>query len=120
MKETSDTKRKVLIRLAAYPITFIVVWVPSLINRMQNTIAPTNQIFGLFLIQCIFLPLQGVLNCLVYGWSEGLLKQYAQLIRHTIRKIRYGDLVSSTSEWPNTTPVALPGKHSSSTFEDQE
>jgi hypothetical protein len=46
------------------------VWLPGVINRMQNSIAPNNNLFALFMVHSICVPLQGFLNGLSYGWNE--------------------------------------------------
>jgi len=97
-KEQENDLRKVIVRVAAYPLAFVIVWVPGLINRMQNSIDPTNQYLSLFFLHLFFVPLQGFLNALAYGWNENLLKRYKRLILQYLAKKyaqRFSDILGS-------------------------
>jgi len=87
MNEQHNERRKIVVRVAAYPAVFVIVWIPGVINRMQISIDPTNQYLVLFFFHLFFVPLQGFLNAFAYGWNENLLKKYKKLIvRHLAKK----------------------------------
>jgi len=63
-------------RLAAYPIIFVIVWIPTFINRIQNAIDPMNPSYVLYFLTAVVLPLNGFLNAIVYGVNEKLTFLY--------------------------------------------
>lgn len=53
-----------------YLLGFAVVWLPSLLCRLQVALSPSHMLaFPFALLEAICMPLQGALNALVYGWS---------------------------------------------------
>jgi len=81
-------RKKVLIRLVAYPAVFVVVWLPATVNRIQNSAQPLNPIVELYVLHVLFVPMQGFLNAIAYGWNEGLVVQYKGLFLRILRRRR--------------------------------
>ena len=48
----------------------VICWTPASINRLYSTIRPTELVFGLNYAAGFMLPLQGLLNAIVYGVSS--------------------------------------------------
>jgi len=59
--------KKLFKKLAAYPIIFLIQWIPATINRVQNAAAPTNPIAILFIIHVGLVTSSGLLNFITYG-----------------------------------------------------
>jgi len=59
--------RKLFRKLAFYPIVYIIQWTPSMINRIQNAVHPTDPIVGLYVLQLLFSLSIGLQNFFVYG-----------------------------------------------------
>lgn len=57
-----------------FPLVFIIVWTPSAIARVQQAFQGSPN-FVLVLLQCLFLPLQGILNAGIYGLTSNILQQ---------------------------------------------
>jgi len=94
---SKNTKRqavhiKAMRRLAVYPVVYFLVWLPTLINRVQNAADPSNPSFGLYFFQALMLPLQGFMNAIVYGVNEKLV----QLYRHGLKGKGRGEGSSSS------------------------
>eukprot|EP00040_Diaphanoeca_grandis_P011126 m.56950 g.56950 ORF g.56950 m.56950 type:complete len:356 (-) comp22321_c0_seq1:17-1084(-) len=74
-----------------YPLLYLFVSIFPMINRIQNAIEPNNPIVGLYVLQAIFAPAQGLINAVYYittvrhGWDqctfEGIRRSF--LIRGT-------------------------------------
>jgi len=79
----SDFKRQLNRRLSMYLLAFLTSQIPAIINRTQNFFYPEQPLFFFFMMQAIFQPAQGFLNCLVYGLNEQQLMEY---YRHLFSK----------------------------------
>merc|ERR1711998_151511 len=66
-----DWYKKLVRKLAYYPLVLFVCWLPAQINRIQNSLSDED-IFGLYMAQVIFSNLNGFLNVFVYGLNESL------------------------------------------------
>lgn len=75
--EDEDRKRaqRALMRLRAYPIIFMVLYILPTINRVYNWIS-NDDIFILYLGQVLTAPLLGFVNSLAYGLDEELRRKY--------------------------------------------
>jgi len=63
-------ERRVSRITSLYLLGFAVVWLPSLVCRLQAAFADDHKpVFVLALLEAVCMPLQGALNALVYGWS---------------------------------------------------
>lgn len=63
-------ERRVSRITSLYLLGFTIVWLPSLISRLQVFLSPTGAIaFVPAAFEALCMPLQGALNALVYGWS---------------------------------------------------
>ena len=65
-------------RFRNYVLVFALVWLPQLINRIDNAARPADPSFALYLLQSICGPLQGLGNALVYGWTPRVRQMYLQ------------------------------------------
>ncbi|GAM25459.1 hypothetical protein SAMD00019534_086340 [Acytostelium subglobosum LB1] len=67
-------------RFFSFIFASLICQAPSLGNRIQNYIDPTNPIFALYMIQTIFQPIQGFINAVIYGFvDEYFWSTYADL-----------------------------------------
>jgi len=76
--------------LSFYLVAFLVAQLPSVTNGFQKFAQPTHPIFALYIFQSTFQPLQGFLNCIVYGKNEGFVALYIRLFEKYICKCRKG------------------------------
>jgi len=67
-------------KITLYLLIFIIIPLPGLINRTQNFIYPTDNIFWLYLLEAIVAPSGGWLNAIVYGLSRKLRFEYWKLL----------------------------------------
>ncbi|XP_072036842.1 uncharacterized protein [Amphiura filiformis] len=67
--------------LVAYPCIYMVLSTFSLINRIQNAVAPDHPVFALVVLHAMTIPMIGAINALVYG-----------LDRTTRRKLNRGSI----------------------------
>jgi hypothetical protein len=65
-------------RFRNYILVFVIVFVPQLINRIDNAARPGDPTFSLYLLQSICGPLQGLGNAVVYGWTPRVRQLYSQ------------------------------------------
>lgn len=72
-KLIGEKKWQVIIRLAIYPIVFVLIWICPIINRAQNWLYPDEPIFVLYLLHAITAPSQGFINAIVYGLTDIML-----------------------------------------------
>jgi hypothetical protein len=72
-KQIDNTTRK----LRLYPFILVIVWLPSLINRIVE-LSVGREVYGFFLAQKVFSSSQGMLNAIVYGFSRGVREALAQ------------------------------------------
>mmetsp|Transcript_37797 Transcript_37797/g.118387 ORF Transcript_37797/g.118387 Transcript_37797/m.118387 type:complete len:364 (-) Transcript_37797:64-1155(-) len=97
-----ESTKKVLAtveRLKYYPCILIVCWVPGTINRIHNTIHPTDPVFALAIIQVLFRSWQGILNALAYGlnstvratWWRSIKVHYPKVYAFALRVNLVGD-----------------------------
>jgi len=74
-KKGKDDKR-IFKKLAAFPIIFMIQWIPATINRIQNAISPMNEIAILFIVHVIFVLSTGIPNAVAYGiFNRKLIKR---------------------------------------------
>jgi hypothetical protein len=62
-------------------LVLVFCWIFALINRVQNTLYPTQPIFYLYALQACFTPLQGFLNSIIYGFNDELRAKYREAWR---------------------------------------
>jgi len=74
-----------------YLVGFLASQLPSLVNGMQNFFQPENPVFVLYLFQSLFQPMQGFLNCLVYGKNEGFVEYYIRFFEKYFFRCRKGE-----------------------------
>jgi len=67
----SHSREKRVSRITSlYLLGFTIVWLPSLVSRLQVVVSPTKTpAFVPSALEALCMPLQGALNALVYGWS---------------------------------------------------
>jgi len=78
----TDGKSRVFRQLFWYPIFWIVLWVPSTVNRLFE--AFYGDIFVLTCLQTVVFPLQGAVNAIVFLLTSGLLDEYKKTINSNI------------------------------------
>mmetsp|Transcript_7653 Transcript_7653/g.10561 ORF Transcript_7653/g.10561 Transcript_7653/m.10561 type:complete len:320 (+) Transcript_7653:140-1099(+) len=86
----SDFKRILNKRLRLYVLAFLITQLPAVVNRLQNAVQPDKPIFWLFLLQAIFQPSHGLVNCLVYGFSEDQFVEHYKLTFHELKVLCKG------------------------------
>jgi hypothetical protein len=64
--------KKLIQRLALYPLILVGCWFFATINRIHNFFAPEDPIFWLFFLQVVGQSLQGSLNALAYGLNPNV------------------------------------------------
>ncbi|KFW83303.1 Transmembrane protein 116, partial [Manacus vitellinus] len=59
-------------RVVFYPIVFFCCWAPAvLLGMLKLTVSTTSKIYmALLILQALTAASQGLLNCLVYGWTQ--------------------------------------------------
>lgn len=63
-------------RMRALLIVFLLVNSPSIVNRIHDYASPDPS-FTLALLTCLSAPMQGLGNCIVYGWTPRVRQFYA-------------------------------------------
>eukprot|EP01095_Lingulamoeba_sp_RSL-Kostka_P000519 TRINITY_DN10801_c1_g2_i1.p1 TRINITY_DN10801_c1_g2~~TRINITY_DN10801_c1_g2_i1.p1 ORF type:complete len:189 (+),score=19.67 TRINITY_DN10801_c1_g2_i1:119-685(+) len=89
---------KILRRLIAYPIIFVLVWTPPLINRIYNWSTDDDH-FILLLLQTITAPSQGFLNAIAYGFDDELRSKYRLLFSTYCSCCCYNDCCCKKREY---------------------
>ncbi|EGC34657.1 hypothetical protein DICPUDRAFT_34601 [Dictyostelium purpureum] len=79
---------KVNIIVSFYLIAFTLSQLPTIINSFQNFSKPNDPQFSLYAFQLLLQPLQGFLNCIVYGINEGFTKHYIYFFEKHICRCR--------------------------------
>ncbi|KAK5584282.1 hypothetical protein RB653_005890 [Dictyostelium firmibasis] len=79
---------KVNIIVSFYLIAFSLSQLPTIINSIQNFSNPDDPQFSLFAFQLLLQPLQGFLNCVVYGINEGFIGHYVEFFEKYIFRCR--------------------------------
>ncbi|XP_072026807.1 transmembrane protein 116-like [Amphiura filiformis] len=75
-----DEARRVRNRGILYCSVFIICWLPALIiGLMSYSSIDIRNMFWLYLLQSIMSPLQGFLNCVIYGWIRGSFQRALNL-----------------------------------------
>lgn len=59
-----------------YLIAFLISQLPAVINGFQHFVVSPQPVFALTVMIAAFQPLQGFLNGVIYGFSEGFMAQY--------------------------------------------
>jgi len=81
LRTTRNQRQSLWPKLTWYLVIFILCNSFSTANRIQNVVNPNNPIEWLLTLQAIFDPLQGFLNCLVYGFTMPAVRdRYRELI----------------------------------------
>ncbi|NXG26121.1 TM116 protein, partial [Grallaria varia] len=59
-------------RVVFYPVVFFCCWAPAvLLGMLKLTVSTTSKIYmALLILQALTAASQGLLNCLVYGWTQ--------------------------------------------------
>ncbi|KFQ56104.1 Transmembrane protein 116, partial [Nestor notabilis] len=73
-------------RVVFYPITFFCCWAPAvLLGIMKLTVSTNSKIYmALLILQALTAASQGLLNCIVYGWTQHI---FLSLKRNTCRDV---------------------------------
>ncbi|KAI9137705.1 hypothetical protein BKA69DRAFT_869336 [Paraphysoderma sedebokerense] len=67
-RREEDNKRRVLKKMLFYPGCYLLVWMIPFINRVLDLFMPP--IYGLVFIEAMCVPLQGLLDAIIFIWSE--------------------------------------------------
>jgi len=60
-----------------YPLAFIILWTPSILNRVTQ--AFFTEMYILTLLQALVMPLSGIIDAFVYGFTTVLHEDYRKL-----------------------------------------
>mmetsp|Transcript_16760 Transcript_16760/g.23310 ORF Transcript_16760/g.23310 Transcript_16760/m.23310 type:complete len:339 (-) Transcript_16760:43-1059(-) len=71
-EEEARNRKRAAVKLARYPLIFIVLWIFPIINRAQNWISDSDGVFWLVLMHTICTSLQGTINSIVYCIDEDI------------------------------------------------
>eukprot|EP01121_Diplochlamys_sp_Union-15-3_P005252 TRINITY_DN1557_c0_g1_i4.p1 TRINITY_DN1557_c0_g1~~TRINITY_DN1557_c0_g1_i4.p1 ORF type:complete len:346 (-),score=28.98 TRINITY_DN1557_c0_g1_i4:34-1071(-) len=77
--DESEVSGRILRKLKAYPLVFLLVWILPTINRIFNWVAQ-DVAFVLLLLSVLTSPLEGFLNALVYGLHTDLRNKFKQVL----------------------------------------
>lgn len=64
--EEKEKSQRQIARLRAYPIIFVILYIPATVNRIYNW-ASNDDIFFLFILQVLTAPAVGFVNSIAYG-----------------------------------------------------
>jgi len=70
----NEMLRKASKQLMLYPCVFIVCWLPNITNRMVEAAGIT--VYALVVLESFFLPIQGFVDSMVYGFTSGLYRDW--------------------------------------------
>lgn len=101
-------ERRVSRITSLYLLGFGVVWLPSLVCRLQAAFAVDHEpAFALALVEAVCMPLQGALNALVYGWSLPSIRDvYRTMLLGTdgLNHIHIADERTSSGQYDSYSP----------------
>eukprot|EP01112_Ceratiomyxa_fruticulosa_P017334 TRINITY_DN5385_c0_g2_i2.p1 TRINITY_DN5385_c0_g2~~TRINITY_DN5385_c0_g2_i2.p1 ORF type:complete len:302 (-),score=7.28 TRINITY_DN5385_c0_g2_i2:24-929(-) len=87
-KYSNSMEARMNIVVSFYLIAFVTSQLPAVLNTVQNAISPNQPIFMLYVFHALFQPLQGFLNCIVYGINEGFLSYYVDWFEKYLYRCR--------------------------------
>ena len=92
-EQEKEKSQRQMARLRAYPIIFVVLYIPATINRIYNW-ASQDDIFALFILQALTAPAVGFVNSLAYGLDMETRNRVANsFIRHGWCSYCLGDVL---------------------------
>lgn len=65
--KTQKNNKKVFKSLAAFPIVFLIQWIPATVNRIQNAVDPSNPITALYMVHIFFVTSSGMFYIIFYN-----------------------------------------------------
>lgn len=73
-KEHKDKYRKIrkVLLMKAYPISYVVLWIPGLLNRIIEASGNSSHVMELLQTSTAFI---GLANAITYGWNEGIARE---------------------------------------------
>jgi len=74
------TDKELLAKLAAFPIIYLIQWIPASINLIQNVIAPDHPITLLYAFHIFFVTSSGFMNSICYGKNHW--RQICKIPKH--------------------------------------
>ena len=83
----------------------MICWTPASINRLYSTIRPTELVFGLNYAAAFMLPLQGLLNAIVYGVSSQ--SAVRRFWRGSFRRRRFTTFFMNTNQGPRSSYIEV-------------
>ena len=74
VKEHKDKYKKIrkVLLMRAYPISYVVLWIPGLLNRLIETSGNRSHVMELLQTSTAFI---GLANAITYGWNEGIARE---------------------------------------------
>ncbi len=69
-----------ILLLNAYPIAYIVLWIPGLCNRLVEASGHTSRVLQILQASTQFV---GFANALTYGWNERVAKSVREMVRRS-------------------------------------
>lgn len=87
--------------LAWYPIVLVVCWTVPTINRIHNSVNPSEPVFGLYVVQTITVRLQGLLFALLFALSRTVQQKWAGLpcVKRVLGRRGEGGMPYSEDVW---------------------
>jgi len=59
-------------RLYGYPFVYLITSICPVINRIQNAVDPDHPMYALWILHCLFSPLPGAINVIIFGLDEDI------------------------------------------------
>ncbi|KAK7102637.1 transmembrane protein 116-like [Littorina saxatilis] len=81
-----------------YQTAFIVCWIPTMVLEVASFFSSYNMLnfYALFVLQALVGPLQGLLNCIIYGWKRESFRRALSESSHLLSTNRGGAGMSFT------------------------
>uniref|UniRef100_T1J4S7 G-protein coupled receptors family 2 profile 2 domain-containing protein n=1 Tax=Strigamia maritima TaxID=126957 RepID=T1J4S7_STRMM len=59
-------------RLYGYPFVYLITSICPVLNRIQNAINPDHPVYSLWILHCLFAPLPGAINVIIFGLDQDI------------------------------------------------
>jgi len=87
-KHSQSAVAKMNVLVSFYLLAFVTSQFFAVLNTIQGALAPQSPIFILYILHATFQPLQGFLNCIVYGTNEGFVSHYVEWFERKFYRVR--------------------------------
>eukprot|EP01089_Gocevia_fonbrunei_P020408 TRINITY_DN7610_c0_g2_i1.p1 TRINITY_DN7610_c0_g2~~TRINITY_DN7610_c0_g2_i1.p1 ORF type:complete len:192 (-),score=9.72 TRINITY_DN7610_c0_g2_i1:51-626(-) len=75
-------------RIGLFLIALVILESPGTVNRIQNWIQPDSTIYWLYCLHAFCVPLQGFVNCLIYGYTLPVMRTHLKELFGRTKKVR--------------------------------